>query len=231
MLQREAACGSHLSHPHLLPVFSAQLTRPPLFLVVPRLTGATVRVALQAGHTFVVPQALWIARQVADGLAALHQHGWLHLDVQSANVMVDPSGHATLFDYGFATELKPATAGRAPGVALMTTLSYAAPERLTSTYAAGPAADIYSLGVMLFEMLTGRLPFESSTPGRIVEGHLRWVPPSPRSFVPDLPRSVSHLVTRMLCKQPDRRPALTSELLPELVRLEAETLYLRPSAA
>ncbi len=229
MFHREAACGAALNHSHLLPILACQLTRPAYFLVLPRLEGATVKTALQAGHTFAVPQALWVARQVADGLTALHQHGWLHLDVQAGNVMVDAAGHATLFDYGFSVPIAAAGTGRRNGVPLMTTLAYTAPERLTSSSAASPAADVYSLGVLLFEMLTGHLPFGNTSPGRTVKAHLRHVPPSPRSFAPELPRSVSQLVTRMLSKQPERRPALAAELLPELLRLEADTLFLRPT--
>ncbi|MCA9265494.1 MAG: protein kinase, partial [Planctomycetales bacterium] len=88
------------------------------------------------------------------------------------------------------------------------------------------ASDVYGLGITLFEMLTGRLPFDSESDERLAESHVREMPPSPRHFVPSLPRELAHLVTRMLAKSPDRRPS-ADELISLFTGLEIEFFALR----
>jgi serine/threonine-protein kinase len=222
-ISREAAAGRRLSHSHIISILAARTHMCPYYVVMPRLEGATVRQAIDAVGPLAIPQALWIARQVAEALAEMHRSCLLHCDVKPSNILVTESGHATLFDLGFAT---PCDRGAtAPAVELRGTLAYIAPEMLTSKTAMGPWSDIYSLGVTLFEMLTGRLPFTQDSPARLAESHLREIPPSPRTFVPQLPRSIARLLRRMMAKDPSRRP--TDDLIETLMRLEIETFGLR----
>ena len=171
MQRREAWVGSKVSHPNLLPVLSASVQEPPFYLVTPKVEG----VPLVAAHRrsegrCAVPLALWIARQVADGLDALFEAtGMIHTDVKPANILVSPAGHATLIDFGFVQT--PAEASHWATRPLAGTLAYIAPEMVTSTLAAGPRSDIYSLGVTLYEMLTGRRPWESDDPGELATLH------------------------------------------------------------
>jgi serine/threonine-protein kinase len=225
LFRSEAACGGQVSHCHLVPILAAHVTEPPYYVVMPRIHGATVRTVLEACTSYALPQALWVVRQVAEAIGALHRGGWVHGDIKPGNVLADDSGHASLFDYGFATRYRQGETR--DYLALQATLPYAAPELFTSSRRAGPASDVYSLGVMLFELIAGRRPFDSRQPGRLAEQHLREPPPGLRSFVPQVPRSVSQWVTRMLAKEPDRRPSSSGELQSGLVRLEAESFALR----
>jgi serine/threonine protein kinase len=223
-LEIEAKVGSEVSHPNLLPVLANHTRRQVPALVMPRIHGATAHDALVACKRFSVPQALWVVRQVAEALVALHEAGWLHGDVKPSNVLLSPTGHCTLFDLGFAAPIDRHT----PSVpqSLKGTPAYIAPELLVSRTYVHPASDIYSLGITLFELLTGELPFDVGSKERMVEAHLREIPRSPRHYRPDLSRDVAQLVQQMLTKTPDRRP-LAQEVVEQLQRLEIESFCLR----
>ena len=161
LLQREAYVGQSVAHPHLVPVLSAAVVDPPRLLVMPWLEGASLQARLAAGETLDVPRTLWIARQIAEALAALHEAGWMHGDVTPGNILVSPSGHATLIDLSFA---RPgADFGSVVDRPIMGTCNYLAPEYLTSALRPDIRSDIYSLGVVLFEALAGRVPFAAES--------------------------------------------------------------------
>jgi serine/threonine-protein kinase len=225
MQRREAWVGSKVSHPNLLPVLSASVQEPPFYLVTPKLEGATLEVVIAERERLPVPLALWIARQTADGLAALFEGaGVIHTDVKPSNIMVSPAGHATLIDFGFAqtaTEANDWTTRPLAG-----TLAYIAPEMVTSTMAAGPRSDIYSLGVTLYEMLTGQRPWETDDPGELATLHREAKPTDIRALRPDTPEAVAALIHSMLAKDALRRPASARELATQLVRLEIKSFAL-----
>lgn len=217
MLRREAEAGQAVMHPNLVAVLSAQLTRPPYFLVTPCLAGSTLAALLYGNVALTLPSALWIVRQVAEALEALHARQWLHADVKPSNIMVSASGHATLFDLGFARRKSSAD----PEQSLTGTLSYAAPELFISYLGPSESSDVYSLGVTLFEVLTGRVPHSAGTADELALAHVQQPAPDPRRFAPDLPPRVARLIRRMLAKDQLRRPR-TSELIDILVALEID---------
>jgi serine/threonine-protein kinase len=226
MQRREAWVGGKASHPNLVPVLSASVKEPPFYLVMPKLDGMPLDQILAEQGPLDLPLALWIARQTAEGLDSLVEStGMIHADVKPANIMVSPSGHATLLDFGFAQT--PAEASRWATRPLTGTLAYIAPEMVTSALAADARSDIYSLGVTLYEMLTGRRPFECDDPGELAMLHRQAKPPCLGQLRPDLPRSVTGLVHTMLAKDPLRRPNSSRELAAQLVRLEIESFALR----
>jgi serine/threonine protein kinase len=221
LIVREATVGRVVVHPHLVAVLSAQLDTAPYYLVMPLLQGATLQAALARCGPFPVPHALWIARQIAESLTALHEAGWIHADVKPGNIHVSPRGHATLIDLGFA--LQRGSAECAPGATLRGTMTYAPPEMISSAVPVDERSDIYSLGITLYELLTGQPPFVDDDPGRLMLAHLQRTVPDPRRQWPGLPREVSHLLRAMLAKEPLRRPSAT-ELVRRLVKLEIATL-------
>ena len=225
MQRREAWIGSKVSHPNLLPTLSASVQEPPFFIVTPLLDGFPLSRILAERERLPIPLALWIARQTADGLAALFEiAGMVHTDVKPANIFVAASGHATLFDFGFAQT--PAEASHWATRPLAGTLAYIAPEMVTSSLAAGPRSDIYSLGVTLYEMLTGQRPWETNDPGELAMLHREARPTDVRALRPDTPQSVADLIHSMLAKDPLRRPASARELASRLVRLEIKSFTL-----
>ena len=226
MQRRAAWLGRKLSHPHLLPVLSANVQQAPFYFVTPHLPGSSLAAVLAQGKRLPLPVTLWIVRQVAEALAALHESAhMLHADVKPGNILVAPDGHATLIDLGFAhaaTESQHWSSRPVVG-----TLSYIAPEVVTSSMAADVPSDLYSLGVTLYEMLTGELPFAASKPDELVRLHRESKPRCVREAVPQLPKPVASLVHRLLAKDPLRRPASAASIVDELMRLEIECFSLR----
>lgn len=226
MQRREAWVGSKVSHPNILPVLSVSVEDPPFYVVTPKLDGATLAQLILDRGRLGVPLALWIARQVAEGLTALLEAtGMIHTDVKPANILVSPTGHATLIDFGFVQT--PAEASQWATRPLAGTLAYIAPEMVTSALAAGPQADIYSLGVTLYEMLTGTRPWNTEDPAELAALHREAKPADIRQQRPELTQPIAELVQAMLAKNPLRRPGSTRELATRLVRLEIESFTLR----
>lgn len=221
LITREATVGRVVAHRHLIAILSAQVDTAPYFLVMPLLEGATLRAALDACGPLPTSQALWLVRQIAEALAALHQAGWMHADVKPDNIHVSPHGHATLIDLGFALRLDSPEC--TPGSTLRGTLKYTAPEMISGITAVDQHCDVYSLGVTLFEMLTGRPPFVEDDPGQLMLAHLQRPVPNARRLLPSLAREVNLLLHDMLAKEPLRRPS-GAELVQRLVQLEIATL-------
>ena len=218
VLAREALVGRSISHPHVVSILDAHLGSAPRLVVMPWLDGATLREHLAAGHQFDLPEALWLARQVAEGLEALHRAGWMHGDVKPGNILISPQRHVTLLDLGFARRAD--EIGSAADRCVTGTCNYLAPEWITSALRADVRSDIYSLGVVLFELFSGRLPFEGKDLAEVAVQHRQARPPELRRLVPHLPRDVAELVRQMLAKDPLRRPQTPAELVDRLAALE-----------
>ena len=224
--RREVWIGSHVSHPNIGPVLSAGVDGPPFYFVMPKLPGSNLAKMLDEGYRPATPVAIWIVRQIAEGLAAVYeQTGMMHADVKPANMIVAPTGHTTLIDFGFAHSSQEASSWTDRPV--VGTLNYIAPEMLTSTLSADVRSDIYSLGITLYELLTQRLPLESDDPCELVDLHRQAKPVSIREIRPTIPPEVATLVHQMLAKDPMRRPGSYDELISQLVRLEVDLFELR----
>ena len=189
-----SSAASAASHPNLVPVLDASVTGSSPYLVMPRLEGPTMA-ELMAQQIKPLPVALWLARQTAQGLSALHSVGWIHGDVKPENIIVGSNGHVTVIDLGFATKIHTASRNQFRG-----TPEYAAPEMLTENMAALPAADIFSLGRVLWKWLT------------------KIEPASESSLEP-----VAELIQQMVSDEPGERPTATF-VTQQLLRLEIETL-------
>jgi serine/threonine protein kinase len=224
LLQREAVVGQGVSHPHLVPILAAYVLELPRLLVMPWLEGASLAVRLVGGQQFGVPEALWIVRQTAEALDALHQAGWMHGDVAPGNVHVSRSGHVTLLDLNFARRRD--ETGSAVDRPIMGTCAYLAPEYLTSALRPDIGSDIYSLGAVLFELLSGRRPFAAETLAELAMRHRQAAPLDLLRLAPHVPREVIRLVRRMMANEPLRRPQ-TRELIDRLVSLEIATFSQR----
>lgn len=224
-LQREAEVGRITSHPHLIPILETHVETELPHLVMPRLQGATLQQAIERVGHIVLTQALWLTRQVAQALQHLHDQGWVHGDIKPANIVVSKHGHATLIDLGSTMRFDESLFGeQRPFVG---SLAYVAPELLTSTNRTDPSSDVYSLGVTLYQMLTGQLPFTDQDPARLVEAHLRKSPPDVSQVQPDIPEAVSEFVCRMMAKSQTLRPDTGEMLIDGLTELEIETLRSR----
>ena len=220
MMSQEATVSRQVAHPNVQTVLAAHLEVSPNYLVLPYFPGGTWEQVGAAPQWRLLPRCLWIFRQLAEGLQALHQAGWIHGDVTPGNVYVAASGHTTLIDLGMSS--RRASSGSDLQGAFRGTLHYAAPESLVAARPNDPRSDIYGLGVLLFQTLSGRLPFLFSDPAQVARAHRCTSPPSLRHLIPQLPVRLARLVERMLAKEPFRRP-VAGELVGCLFDLEVAT--------
>ena len=221
LLQREALVGQSVSHPHLIPILAAPVIEPPRLLVMPWLEGASLETRLDRGQEFGVPETLWIARQTAEALDALHEAGWIHGDVSPGNIQISPSGHVTLLDLNFARRND--EIGSAADRPVMGTCRFLAPEYLTSALQPDIRSDIYSLGAVLYLIFSGRSPYAGATLEQLATQHRQTAPHDLARLAPNVPREVVQLVRRMTARDPLRRPQTPRELIERLVALEIAT--------
>jgi eukaryotic-like serine/threonine-protein kinase len=220
LLRREAAVAAELNQPNLVSVVGANLHGTPAHVVLPYFEGLTLRRLLASSDTLSVSFALAVVRQVASALAVLHAAGWLHNQARPEHVIVSPQGHATLIDLTQARRLASSECdfdGTPPAAP-----TYAAPERFAS-YRLTSAVDTYSLGVLLFEAITGRTPYVETSPSRLAAAHRQQAPPDVRRFRSDVSPDVGELLRRLLAKEPLRRPS-DDQLIRWLAELEIEEL-------
>jgi serine/threonine protein kinase len=228
LLQREARAGLAVRHPHLVRVVDTHVTRPPYFLVMELLGGESLRRRLRRDYRLDLAGSVWVARQTAEALAALHRAGFLHGDVKPDNVRLVNDGTAVLIDLGFAHRPGENAALAEQGY-LLGTANYLAPE-LCSLRADGDfSSDLFSLGVMLFEMLTGRLPYPPGSLGQTLRRHACDPPADVRRYAGSLPPVLVTLVERLLARKPADRPR-AGQVVQQLIRLEIAALGQRRSA-
>jgi serine/threonine-protein kinase len=219
MLEREAEVGTSVAHANLAPILASSLRERPYYLIMPYVEGTAVRTMLDHFPQINLVHALWIARQTAEALAALHASDWMHCDVKPQNMYLSTTGHAMLLDLGLAQPANP-SANRPVFVG---TPTYTAPEWFSRHMNPSSACDIYSLGVTLFEMLTGALPRPA-----IQDPRAPWQAAAlnPRRFTPQLPPRVARVLRQMLANEPLRRPA-AADLVTLLCDIEIDMLQER----
>jgi len=220
--EREARSVARLNHPHIVPVYDYGEAHGTYFLVMEHVTGGDLRARLQQDAPLPLSLAVRWAVEVADALGAAHAQGIVHRDVKPANILLTEDGHAKVTDFGIAKMLDvPALTATA---ALIGTPHYLAPEQASGA-AITPAADVYLVGLLLYEMLSGRRPFEGETFVQLALQHLHNAPPSLVALNPAVPPSLAGLVGRALAKDPSARVADGSTLAATL-RAEAQVLGL-----
>lgn len=228
VFRREAWAGRKVSDPHLVSILAANTKTPPYYLVMPWLAGMNLSARLAGSPGLGVCESLWIARQVADALDALHQAGWMHGDVKPSNIFLSPEGHVTLLDLGFArrTDAKDQAADRT----VSGTWHYMAPEAFLPALGVDARSDLYSLGAVWFETLAGRPPFVGSSAAELSQQHRMAHPTGLEDLVRRLPSGAGRLLQQMLAKHPLRRPQTAREVIDCLVGAEIATLSNRFAA-
>lgn len=208
--EREAKAIARLSHPNIVHIYDFGEEGNLYYLVMEYIDGGTLKERLavlnSAGETMEWGEVCRIARQVGEALDYAHQQGIVHRDVKPANVMLTADGRAVLNDFGIA-RMVGATSGLTQTGTTVGTPAYMSPEQIRGEQI-GPSSDLYSLGVVLYEMLTGRVPFSADTPLAIMYKQLNDPIPLPRTLNPALPQATEAVVLRALAKEPaDRYPS------------------------
>jgi serine/threonine protein kinase len=222
LLRREARAGMSVIHPHLVRIRSDHTKEPPHFLTMDLLRGEPLRSALRRRYRLRPATALWIVRQVTEALAAVHRAGFVHGDVKPENVRLTDSHTAVLIDLGFAHRPGENASFLNAGL-ILGTANYMAPEVCALDPDADGKADIFSVGVMLYELLAGKLPFPPGTSAQTMEAHRTLSPADLRDEPGQWPKGLPALLRRLMAHYASARPQAAT-LVSDLIALEIAAL-------
>lgn len=200
--EREALAVGALSHNHILPLYDFGDQSPWYYLVMPYIDGCTLRDYLLRHKHLTLEEATSFLSQIASALQYAHDHGVVHRDVKPSNILLRQDGYAYLVDFGLAKAMQGAEALTSAG-AMVGTPEYMAPEQ--SNGESDYRSDIYSLGIILYQMLTGQLPFMAESPVAVSLKHIQSIPTPPSQLNSNIPQSIENVILKAMAKDPDKR--------------------------
>jgi serine/threonine-protein kinase len=224
---QEARSAARLAHPNVVNVFDQGQDADSAYLVMEYLPGITLRDLLQEYGSLTAQQAIDISEAVLSGLAAAHKAGIVHRDLKPENVLLADDGRIKIGDFGLA---RAASANTATGAALLGTIAYLSPELVTRGVA-DTRSDIYAVGIMMYEMLTGEQPFKGEQPMQIAYQHANDSVPSPSGKNPKVPAELDELVLWATSRDPEQRPRDARAMLDQLHETESQLRTALPNGA
>lgn len=207
----EAQAAAGLSHPNIVNVYDVGEENGTYFIVMELVEGITLKAYILSKGMLSVRETTGICLQVASGLEAAHNNGIIHRDVKPQNIIISTDGTAKVADFGIARAASADTINSN----VMGSVHYSAPEQSRGGFS-DAKSDIYSLGITMYEMLTGRVPFDGDSTVEVALKHLQEELISPREILPDLPRAIEQIILKCTQKSPDRRYQNMSLLIRDL---------------
>jgi serine/threonine protein kinase len=208
--RQEARAAANLSHPNIVTVHDFGFADDLLFIVMEYIPGKDLKNLLRQRGRFSVEQGIPLIIQACAGIGYAHRSGLVHCDIKPHNMLVAPDGRLKVTDFGIARALATITPGERTNVVWGSPL-YFAPEQAQGE-APSPASDVYSLGVVLYEVLSGTPPFTASTPDELARLHISARPIPIREYIPDIPRALEEIVMKVLSKEPAARYRTADQL-------------------
>lgn len=199
---REAKAATSLSHPNVVNIFDVGEEDHILYMVMEYVDGLTLKEYIQQYGPVEVEEALSIMKQITAAIAHAHANDLVHRDIKPQNILIDSYGQVKVTDFGIAVALSATSLTKTNSI--LGSVHYLSPEQARGGLAT-KKSDIYSLGIVLYELLTGRMPFSGETPVSIALKHLQNDPPSVKTFNPSIPQSVENIVLRATAKDPFHR--------------------------
>src|SRR5690242_13330215 len=215
---RESRIAASLNHPNVIPIYDMGAHEDLLFIAMRYVVGSDLRAVLKANRVLTPDQTLLLISQAGRALDAAHRHGLVHRDVKPGNILIEQGSddesepdHVYLSDFGLSKHAASRSGLTATGE-FMGTVDYISPEQIKARPVDG-RADIYSLGCVLYECLTGRVPFSKDINAAVIWAHVEEMPTAPSSVQPTLPPSIDHALAKALAKDPADRYATCRELV------------------
>jgi serine/threonine protein kinase len=219
-LGREALATEQVHHPNVIRLLDAELDQAPFFLVQPWIEGRTLDKILSSAPYLPLTRMLWVLRQTAEGVRAGHEKGKVYLGLDPAHVLIGKTGRVTLLGWSRSHSVDEKTWLPQNQLQLA---RYTAPECFQADYIANRAADVYSMGTLIYHTLALQPPFEGQSIEEIRHGHVESIPEDLVIAAPDCPARLGSLVKQMLSKNPILRPSFR-EVLNELISIEIQYL-------
>ncbi|MGA9175168.1 MAG: Stk1 family PASTA domain-containing Ser/Thr kinase, partial [Thermoactinomyces sp.] len=207
---REAQAAASLSHPNIVNVYDVGKDHYTHYIVMELVEGPTLKQYIQERGPLPAQEAAAIAIQICDGLAHAHENQIVHRDIKPHNILLGANGRAKVTDFGIARAASSSTITQEGSV--MGSVHYFSPEQARGGVI-GEKSDLYSLGIVLYEMLTGRLPFDGDSAISIALKHLQEIPEDPRSINPNIPDALAEIIMRALDKDPNKRFGSAREMM------------------
>ena len=211
--RREAQAVASLSHPNVVGVYDVGQEGDTHYMVMEYVEGPTLKEMIVQRGALPVEEAIRIAQQICDALDHAHQNQIIHRDIKPHNILIGKNGRVKVTDFGIARAVTSATITHTN--AMLGSVHYFSPEQARGGIT-GEKSDIYSLGIVLYEMVTGELPFSGDSPISVALKHLQEPLPEPRQIRPDIPQSVENIILKALVKDPFLRYASAREMLEDL---------------
>ncbi|HOE34774.1 MAG: serine/threonine protein kinase [Chloroflexi bacterium] len=208
--RQEAKAAANLSHPNIVTVHDFGLDQRHLFIVMEFVPGTDLKTRIREKGRFEIQEALDLMSQACQGVGYAHRAGLVHCDIKPHNMLVSPDGRLKVTDFGIARALATISPEERSDVVWGSPL-YFSPEQ-ASGLPPSPASDVYSLGVILYEMLTGQLPFNSPDAAELARLHREGRPVPPRVLNPDIPEPLEAIILKVLSKEPSARYRTADQL-------------------